>query len=53
MARYAKLIAALVGAVTTAIAVGVAPAETGNYLAVVVSFLTALGVYVVPNRPPS
>lgn len=49
MSDYRKVIAAIIGAVTTAIALGVAPEEWANYLAIAVTFLTALGVYAVRN----
>ncbi len=49
MNQYRKLIAALVGAATTAVALGLAPDPASKWLAVVVAFLSAAGVYVVPN----
>lgn len=50
MTKYRKLIAALVGAGTEAVALGLIDAKA---LAVAVAFLTALGVYAVPNEAPT
>lgn len=49
LAPYRKLIAALVGAVASAVSLGLLPDTIGQWLAVVVAFLTAAGVYAVPN----
>lgn len=46
MSKYRKLIAALFGAASEAVALGVLDAKI---LAIVVAFATALGVYAVPN----
>lgn len=46
MTRYSKLIAALVGAATEAAALGFVDAE---WVTVAVAFLTAYGVYRLPN----
>lgn len=46
-----KFITALIGACAVAISVGLLPAMAGDYLAVVVAFATAFGVYVLPNTP--
>lgn len=48
MNQYRKLVAALVGAATEAVALGLLDAKA---LSIVVAFLTALGVYAVPNAP--
>jgi hypothetical protein len=48
-ATVRKAIVAFLGAVLTAVALGLLPALVGDWTAVVVSFLTALGVYVTPN----
>lgn len=45
-----KFVAALIGALTTAVAVGVLPNEYNAYVAIAISFATALGVYAVPNE---
>lgn len=50
LARYSKFITALVGAVATAISLGLVPQEYENWVAVAISFFTALGVYAVPNQ---
>lgn len=44
-----KFLVAFIGAVVTAVTVGLVPAAVGDWMTVVVVFLTALGVYVVPN----
>lgn len=49
MAKYRKLITAVVGAVGLAITEGVVPGVASRYVAIGVAFLTALGVYTVPN----
>ena len=46
-----KFIAAAIGAVLVAIANGVLPADTSHYLDIAVAFLTAIGVYAIPNKP--
>lgn len=45
-----KFIAAIIGALTTALAVGVLPQEYAGWLTIAIAFLTALGVYAVPNE---
>ena len=50
LAAYRKLIVALVGAVGVAVSQGLLPDEVGAWLTVVVAFLTAYGVYQVPNE---
>lgn len=45
-----KFIAALIGAVVVAVSVGLLPASVSGWVAVVSAFLTALGVYAVPNK---
>lgn len=45
-----KFIAALIGAVVVAVSVGLLPASVSGWVVVVTAFLTALGVYAVPNR---
>lgn len=42
---------ALVGAVAVAVAVGLVPGAVGEWLPVIISFLTALGVYGLRNSP--
>lgn len=49
MKAYRKLIAALVGAATTAVALGLLPDASAKWVAVFVAFVTAAGVYKVPN----
>lgn len=49
MEKYRKLVAALIGAVTEAVSLGLVSGPASKYLAVVVAFLTAVGVYAVPN----
>ena len=51
MARYAKFITALVGAVGTVAASW--PAGAPGWLNELVAFGTALGVLMVPNAPPA
>lgn len=46
-----KLVAAIIGAVGEAISLGLLPDPASKYLAVAVAFLTAVGVYMVPNDP--
>lgn len=46
---YRKFIAAVVGAVTSALSLGVLPESYNKYVSVAIVFLTALGVYAVPN----
>lgn len=45
-----KFIAAIIGALTTALTVGLYPQEYAGWLTVAIAFFTALGVYVVPNE---
>lgn len=47
-----KFIAALLGAVTVAVGVGLLPDAVGSWVAVVGAFLTSYGVYVVRNDTP-
>lgn len=49
MTSYRKLIAALVGAAGEATALGLLNGTASKWSAVVVAFLTAAGVYAVPN----
>jgi hypothetical protein len=49
LAKYAKGITALLGAVIEAINLGVIPHQAQNYVTIVVVFLTALGVTGIPN----
>ena len=51
MSEYSKLIVALVGAIGVAVSQGLLPDEVNSWLTVVVAFLTAAGVYAVPNTP--
>lgn len=53
MSRYSKLIAALVGVVSQLVALGVVDESVNEWVAVVIALLTALGVYVVPNKAPA
>lgn len=48
-AAFRKFIVALIGAVGTAVSVGLLPAAVGGWVAVAVSFVTAMGVYRVYN----
>lgn len=45
-----KFLVALVGAISTAISEGLLPDSWSSYVTVTVVFLTALGVYQVPNK---
>lgn len=45
-----KFIVALLGAVLVAVSQGLLPALVGDWTTVVVSFLTALGVYGIRNK---
>lgn len=45
-----KFLVALVGAISTAISEGLLPDAWSSYVTVAVVFLTALGVYQVPNK---
>lgn len=51
VSRYGKFAAAIVGAVTEAINLGIVPSSAQHYVTVIVTILTALGVYAVPNGP--
>jgi len=51
LGRYSKFIAAVIGAVTEAINVGVLPQSAHNDVSIVITVLTALGVYGVTNTP--
>lgn len=46
-----KFITALIGAALTALSLGLIPDAAGSWIAVVVTFATAYGVYKVPNAP--
>ena len=48
---YSKFIAAVIGAVTEAINVGLLPKAAHNDVSIVITILTALGVYGVTNIP--
>jgi hypothetical protein len=50
--RYRKLVAALVGAALEAVSLGLIPDPQSKWVGVGVGFLTAAGVYVVPNKGP-
>jgi hypothetical protein len=56
-ATVRKFFIAFAGAVATAISLGLLSDEVGKWLTVIISFLTTLGVYKVPNDgdriPPS
>lgn len=52
MKQFQKFVVALVGAITTAVSLGLLPEEWNQYVAVAVAFLTAAGVWVVKNAPP-
>lgn len=47
--HYRKAIAAVVGAAATAVSLGLLGDPWDKWLAVVVAFVTAAGVYAVPN----
>ena len=51
LAKYNKLIAALIGAVAVAISEGVIKGTAETACTITIAFLTALGVYTVPNKP--
>lgn len=51
MNRYRKLIVALVGALSQALALGLLPAPGDHWAAVVIALATAAGVYATPNQP--
>jgi hypothetical protein len=44
-----KFVVAFVGAVAVAVSLGVLDKSWSNWLAIVISFLTSLGVYAAPN----
>ena len=44
-----KFITALIGAVIVAVSLGLLPAAVGKWVAVASAFLSALGVYALPN----
>jgi hypothetical protein len=48
---YNKTIVAVLGAVSAAVAQGLLPDDVAPWVAIVISFLTALGVFQVPNVP--
>lgn len=45
-----KFVVALLGAVLTAVSLGLLPADVENYVAVAASFAAAYGVYIIPNK---
>lgn len=45
-----KFLVALIGAVVAAVSIGLIPAAVGDWMTVVTVFLTAYGVYAVPNE---
>ena len=45
-----KFLVALIGAVVVAVSVGLVPAAVGDWMTVVTAFLTAYGVWAVPNE---
>jgi hypothetical protein len=47
----AKFIVALVGAAAVAVSLGLLPDSASKWVTVAVAFLTALGVYITPNKP--
>jgi len=49
MQRYAKALVAIAGA--TAVATAQAFPEYASVISIVVAFITAVGVYMVPNLP--
>lgn len=51
--RYAKFIAALVGAAVQAASLGLVSGDAQSWVTVAVGVLTALGVYQVPNAEPA
>lgn len=53
MTRYAKTVAAVIGALATAATLGLLPEDVAAWLPVVIAFATAIGVYAVPNTPPA
>jgi hypothetical protein len=50
MTRYSKLIAAIFGAIATAVSLNLVPDDVTKWTAVAIAFATSLGVYVVPNK---
>lgn len=45
-----KFLVALIGAVVVAVSVGLVPPVVGDWMTVVTAFLTAYGVWAVPNE---
>lgn len=45
-----KFLVALIGAVVAAVSIGLVPAAVGDWMTVVTVFLTAYGVWAVPNE---
>lgn len=50
LSKYAKGIAAIIGAITMAINYGIIPHQAQDYVAIIISVLTALGVTGIPNN---
>ena len=52
-AEYAKMYAALIGAVLTALAgtTGVIPDSAKPYVAIVLAIVTAIATFQIPNKP--
>lgn len=48
-----KFIVALLGAIAIAVSYGVLPAAVAIWVAILGPFLTAAGVYAIPNKQPS
>ena len=51
MALYRKFIVAVLGAITTAVTLGLLSEDYNKYVAVAAVFLSSLGVYAIPNEP--
>lgn len=49
MTGYRKFIAALAGAAALAVSEGLVPDTVERWITVAIGFLTALGVYAIPN----
>lgn len=52
MARYSKFLVALSTALATVLTVGLATGTAAKIVTVAITFIGALGVYAVPNKPP-
>lgn len=46
-----KFFVSLIGALVAAVSQGLLPESVGKWLGIVIIFLTALGIYGVPNAP--